>query len=897
MEEIPQTIPFAPPYFGIHIMTIFENTFVSSKALGQRIESFARNIIRGINDPQDANVYFCGSHAPVRYVHCVWAPVNTDEDSVSKEAAAMLAACSMIPRPASCTCNAPAGDGSCIGGVNPQPGRTKACQLCSARALVERFRQSVVGIMENVKTLLGTSSGCIVAAGAAAASGEGGEGNGAIRFPDFCCGESIDVLRWVKDQSKWVISMYHTFHTMGGLEPMSEVLMLNEELASFVSKMQVHSQFMLLSVLKDMCALRERYDAILADSERDAIVVHAVVRWICKLQVGCLNRRIWYYSPAVHRFGRQHVRKVLSSPSLGSGVRTPADVERVFQEMELPLLDVLRCGFAGCGLACAAEVSRALPRKHLRSGFAPGEEPGMGGRVSATSALRILYRYSNVLFAHGVVAMLFRTGDWHEKFLAERIFPLDRACIGIFRDAIRLAAVSAIVLREGFLAIERFRDEDVLRSSQSSAWAERSADIDECACKAAFMRYVVWSLNDGVFKRSSTELVRACKRDLEAIAGNERAAFLSNLVEHGDALPADERLRVMRTIAVLWSLWISVCIVPRTWIPGSSNAGGSDDGEEGEEDANALYADMQKLLTRDSCMLLTAFRAFCSMHPRQEDMRMPASGDGAPPDAQEDTLRLPLSQARSGLAEPSEQPRSPASGASGSTDVYLDQFAADAESINAQEEDEEGGYATDGIRNNYYEFGVFRSILPSKVNASKSWDLCSNLLRFQEEEWKPVPTPPPPSPSSSSPSFPCASSMYSRIVQTLRGTKPPVRSCAAAEGGTGNAGKPLRGDEGVTAFDKYSKELTILKPFLSYMAVQFGSVLVNNMYYLEDQHADFMRSVVDRCCSGGCDACRSSSSRIAAAWNAHYSESAQPPSGTCTVASGSTDAVKRHRKV
>jgi hypothetical protein len=568
--------------------------------------------------------------------------------------------------------------------------------------------------------------------------------------------------------------------------------------------------------------------------------------------------------------------------------------------MELPLLDVLKCEFAACGRACAAEGSGALPSKHLRSGFPPGEESVMGGRVRATSALRIIYRYSNVLFAHGIVTMLFRTGDWHEKFLAERIFPLDRAYIGIFRDAMRIAAVSAIVLREGFLAIERFRDEDVLRNSQS-AWAARSADIDECACKAAFMRYVMWSLNDRVFKRSSTELARACKRDLEAIAGNERAAFLSNLVEHGDALPADERLLVMRTIAVLWSLWISACIIPRAWIPASSNAGGSDDGEESEEDANALYADMEKLLTRDSCMLLTAFRAFCCMDPHPEEKRMPASGGGASSDAQDDPLLLlMMPQARSGIAEPSEQPRSPASDASGSTDVYLDQFAADVGSINAQEEDREGGYATDGIRNNYYEFGTFRSVLPSNVNASKSWDLCSYLLRLQEEEWNPVrPPPPPPSSSSSSASFPCASSMYARIVQTLRGTKPPVRSRAAAEGGTGSAGRPLphRSDECMTAFDKYSKELILLKPFLSYMAVQFGSVLVNNMYYLKDQHADFMCSVVDRCCIGGCDACRSSSSRIAAASKAHYSEAAHPPSGMCTGASSSMDAVKRHRKV
>jgi hypothetical protein len=291
MAEIPQTIPFAHPHLGIHLMTTCNTTVVSSKARAERIQFFARNIIRGINDPQNANVYFCGSHAPVSYVQCVWAPVNTDEEFISKEAAAMLAACSIVPRPASCTCDAPADEGSCIGGGDARAGCTEACQLCSARALVERFRESVVRIMENVQQLLGTSSGCIVAAGAAAASasasGEGGEGNGAIRFPNFCCGESTDVLRWVNDQSKWVIAMYHTFHTMGGLEPMSDTLMLEKELASFVSKMQVHSQFMLLTVLKEMCALRERYDAISADSERDEIIVQAVVRWICKLQVGC----------------------------------------------------------------------------------------------------------------------------------------------------------------------------------------------------------------------------------------------------------------------------------------------------------------------------------------------------------------------------------------------------------------------------------------------------------------------------------------------------------------------------------------------------------------------------------------------------------------------------------
>jgi hypothetical protein len=147
-------------------------------------------------------------------------------------------------------------------------------------------------------------------------------------------------------------------------------------------------------------------------------------------------------------------------------------------------------------------------------------------------------------------------------------------------------------------------------------------------------------------------------------------------------------------------------------------------------------------------------------------------------------------------------------------------------------------YTIDGMHDDYYNSGMF-SPTPG-CSASKMWDTCWNLLHLQEDCSAPEAV----QPEASRPS-----SAFLRIARSLCGRTVPN----PAEGG----GKGSPATSARTVFESYEKEFRIMKLFLLYFGFFVGSMTVHNMYYLKDQRAEFMRTVMDQCCNGGCEACSS----------------------------------------
>jgi len=484
---------------------------------------------------------------------------------------------------------------------------------------------------------------------------------------------------------------------------------------------------------------------------------------------------------------------------------------------------------------------------------------------------------------------------------------LCRKNLPLYMRAVRYAAVSIVALREGFRAIESFLEEDILSKaagdvSEGGQSVEQESkgvrvqrlmnEIDGCACKAAFLRFVMWSLNRNVFFTSGNLLVDHTRKEFTSMMGSDRAESLINLVEKAADSSISERSLIMRSTCAMWSLWTSACVMPRTWpCQPSSDSPCSDDNTD---EPQVEYEDLQRLLPMDSCMVVTAFRAYSNL-----DLPLPPMAD-----ASREALLSVKPQLSGGIGgfsdradgEDLHSEDEDVSEHGGDNVHHSIQGGVGGDGVDCNDWDDFETSTIDGMKDDYYNTGMFSRVFGDEGWASETWDICWDLLESQEQGTgdctpstlgKPVeaeqsprvqgclPVPPIQSllsimgqfsvaaslPSSSrQPRASSASSAISRAVDVMFGTgKCPGTSnqggidqdnCKAE--GRQEANPPLCSPSApMTAFVKYKKEFSILKPFMAHVGIHLAAMVGSNHNYLQVQRADFLRAMKGRTCNGG----------------------------------------------
>jgi hypothetical protein len=191
-----------------------------------------------------------------------------------------------------------------------------------------------------------------------------------------------------------------------------------------------------------------------------------------------------------------------------------------------------------------------------------------------------------------------------------------------------------VALREGCKVIEGYAMQD-----SSPAFAISGKVVAwEASVKASFLEYVMRRLNEATYDTGKA-LVLVARQRLTLAAGEARARVLMDLMDKGDALNTTMRVKAMRSISLLWTLWASVTAMPYTWLPNDKPIL---QGRVYQWEISS-QARMQLLGSVDACMLVAGFQAYSILPgrvlgdgqvPRQEGPLAFGTGEDGQPAGQ-----------------------------------------------------------------------------------------------------------------------------------------------------------------------------------------------------------------------------------------------------------------------
>ena len=335
----------------------------------------------------------------------------------------------------------------------------------------------------------------------------------------------------------------------------------------------------------------------------------------------------------------------------------------------------------------------------------------------------------------------------------------------------------------------------------------------------------------------------------------------------------------MNSIAMVWALWTSVSVTPFTWIPPFRAASNGNDAGARSAAWEVSSSLRERFLGNEAATLVAAFQAYCMLPGRQIGGMCRAVSDGEDEDNAAALSPPRPASAEMGILPPQSGSASAADAAAGGQNSEIREGNGD-EDENGEEDflvhvnlhispntsqqsllfrpaqDSRVMDLPQGV-DRYYHSAHFARFSPHCVQA---WQDCMWLLTLQEPEAEsPATTMNRDGQCPSKHHLLNASSGFitAKILSRLMQDNPfssGMQKEDDGEGGSigeqqtehmGSAPGVVNKTPNSTAFAEYSKEFSILKPFLLYLAVPASAIAMVNASYLNIQEMEILSSSHD----------------------------------------------------
>jgi hypothetical protein len=399
IAQIPLLMSQTPNEILIHFMGTYgydsQVKSVTSQTLSNALYEY--RMMDALNNPRHPDVYGCGAYAPSKNFHKLWCISVGDVNLQKNLCELLLLARSTSSKECSRAC-ASVGIGGGGGGAVANP-RNDACSVCRFGVVLGSVRNILKEIVKRVHSMFDvTWTEERIQAMCPA-------------MPDISTCQHDELLQWGCTMLTWVRTMYAEISPYSLKFPgMSEEMQPQMVLSAFRDRAKILGFQMQLKAAQDIRMLKALVPRSVRDHETVETIVQSVIRSACSLAAAHANLKLWYYKYAICKYGRQYVMDVLSSGNAW-GVRTTADVERVFSLMNMPLMGVL---MACPGDSCCDRKKQGVDLLSTGSHAQTRER-----------ALHLFESYGDVLFTHGLFSLMMRNNTHEGNFLSQRIFQLD----------------------------------------------------------------------------------------------------------------------------------------------------------------------------------------------------------------------------------------------------------------------------------------------------------------------------------------------------------------------------------------------------------------------------------------------------------------------------------------